>query len=210
MMNFLEMCFTGPNVVASGVVLFILAFWMISMIGGLGFDALDLDVDTSLDTDGLDSILGIGMVPLRWLNLGAIPLMLWLTVFGLIWWGISLGFYAWYDQDWVVDRWDAALSIGRNVLLALVPTKLLTQPLIGLFSDKSTNTTEELVGRAEITKMEITTKQGQVNVTSDGAVLVLDARTTDGHIATGQRVVVTAYDSSRRLFIVEPTTSDEE
>lgn len=210
MSNFLEMCFTGPNVVASGVVLFILAFWVISMIGGFGFDALDLDVDGALDADGMDSILGIGMIPLRWLNLGAVPLMLWLTVFGLCWWAISLGFYAWYDQGWVEDRWDAALSIGRNVLLAMVPTKLMTQPLIGLFSDESTNPPAELIGRVGVSKLEITAEQGQINVSSNGAGLVLDARTEDGHIATGQRVVIMDYDRSRRIYIVELAPSTEE
>ena len=211
MLDFLELCFTGPNVVVSGLVLFILAFWLIAMIGGFGLDTLDLDVDIDVDVDGIDSILGIGMVPLRWLNVGAVPLMLWLTIFGLIWWGISLGFYVWYDegQGWIDNRWDSTQAVFRNLAIALIPTKLLTQPLIGVFTDDSTNTPEELVGRVGIAKLETTAEQGQISLTLDGVGLVLDIRTESDPIAAGTRVVIQSYDPARRVFIVETSEPEE-
>ena len=52
MLDFLELCFTDSNVVVSGLVMFILAFWLISMIGGFGLDTLDVDVD--VDVDGVE------------------------------------------------------------------------------------------------------------------------------------------------------------
>ena len=218
MMDFLQLCFTGPNVVVSGLVMFILAFWLISMIGGFGLDTLDLDMD--VDVDGVDSILGIGMVPLRWLNVGAVPLMLWLTIFGLTWWGISLGLYAWFDnpnwgnpdgnQGWLDDSWGyTTLALLRNLAIALIPTKLLTQPLVGVFTDESTNTPEELVGRVGIAKLETTPDQGQISLTLDGVGLVLDIRTEEDQIAAGTRVVIRSYDSVRRVFIVEISEPEE-
>ena len=208
MLNFLELCFTGPNVVVSGVVMFILSFWLISMIGGFGLDALDLDVD-GIDVDGVDSILGIGMIPLRWINFGSVPLMLWMTIFGLTWWGISLGFFSWYDKYWIDSRWDCAQAIFRNLLLAMIPTKFLTQPLVGLFKDDSTNPPQEQVGRVGITKLETTPDQGQMSLTTDGVGLVLDIRTEDGVIAVGTRVVITSYDPARRAFVVEAAEAEE-
>ena len=216
MMDFLQLCFTGPNVVVSGLVMFILAFWLISMIGGFGLDTLDLD----MDVDGVDSILGIGMVPLRWLNVGAVPLMLWLTIFGLTWWGISLGLYAWFDnpnwgspdgnQGWLEDSWGyTTLALFRNLAIALIPTKLLTQPLVGVFTDESTNPPEELVGRVGIAKLETTPDQGQISLTIDGVGLVLDIRTEEDQIAAGTRVVILRYDSARRVFIVEISEPEE-
>lgn len=211
MLDFLELCFTGPNVVVSGLVLFVLAFWLIAMIGGFGLDTLDLDVDMDIDVDGVDSILGVGMVPLRWLNVGAVPLMLWLTIFGLLWWGISLGFYVWYDegQGWIDNRWDCAQALGRNLAIALIPTKLLTQPLVGVFTDDSTNTPEELVGRVGIAKLETTPDQGQISLTLGGVGLVLDIRTTGDQIDAGTRVVIRSYDPARRVFIVEVSEPQE-
>ncbi len=219
MLDFLELCFTDSNVVVSGLVIFILAFWLISMIGGFGLDTLDVDMDVDVDVDGVDSILGIGMIPLRWLNVGAVPLMLWLTIFGLTWWAISLGFYVWFDnpnwgnpaedQGWIITRWDCTWALSRNLAIALIPTKLFTQPLIGVFTDESTNTPEELLGRVGIAKLETTPDQGQISLTLDGVGLVLDIRTEEDQIAAGTRVVIRSYDSARRVFIVEISEPDD-
>ena len=68
-----EYLFTGEMTFASGAVMFVVAYWAISVCTGLGLDALDFDLDFDTDTDvgGFDGFLGIGLVPLRWLNLGS-------------------------------------------------------------------------------------------------------------------------------------------
>ncbi|MEC7565994.1 MAG: hypothetical protein VX738_09960, partial [Planctomycetota bacterium] len=60
-----EYLFTGEMTFASGAVIFVVMYWVISLLTGLGLDALDFDLDFDADTDvgGFDGFLGIGLVP---------------------------------------------------------------------------------------------------------------------------------------------------
>ena len=57
--------FSAPLMVSTGLMLFVIAYWLISILTGLGLDAIDfdLDFDTNADVGGVDGFMGIGLLP---------------------------------------------------------------------------------------------------------------------------------------------------
>ena len=123
MIEFFETCFSGPNLPASLLFSLCLLYWLTVTFGAVGLEAFDLDVDFEAD---VDSFLSIGMVTLDLLNIGRLPLMVWLTTFSFCWWLISFG---WDRPENHESLWYGLQIALRNVVLALIGTKILTQPL---------------------------------------------------------------------------------
>lgn len=95
MTELLRAAVAPPNLVATGLLVFVLLYWL-TVIGGLmPLDALDVDVTTAADADfNLDTHVGPhlhhGEAGVDWLNnalaffnLGRVPLMVFLSVVAL-------------------------------------------------------------------------------------------------------------------------------
>ena len=87
--QFIEGCFAWPSLPATILLLLICGYWCLVMLGALDMDVLDFDLDFDLEADVETSILQVGFIPLKWLNLGSVPTMLWLSVFALSGWMAS-------------------------------------------------------------------------------------------------------------------------
>ena len=61
------------------VVAVLLLYWALVALGTVELDFLDWNFELSVDADG--GLLDVGLVPLRFLNLGTIPVMIWFTIF---------------------------------------------------------------------------------------------------------------------------------
>ncbi len=158
-----------------------------------------------------DTLGSFVLTPTKWLNLRSVPLLLWLGVFTLTWWTTSV---AWWM---VVDEWlfkapgtlTTALLVVRNIACALPLTKLLTQPMVKLFSDTSSLDSKSLIGEeAEICSFDATPENGQAKYKTGAAPLLLNVRTDGPHLIKGTRVWITHYDPNRRIYLVSPTTTD--
>jgi len=67
---------------------------------------------------------------------------------------------------------------------------------------------KSLIGQeAEISSYDASPENGQVKFKTNGAPLLLNVRTDGPHLAKGTRVWITHYDSTKRLYIVSPTTT---
>ena len=67
----------------------VVLFWVFSLLGAIGVDALDVDIDADADADGG----GLGDLPaamLRLVNAGSVPLTVVLSVLVLAMWMTSL------------------------------------------------------------------------------------------------------------------------
>ena len=97
MEQFIESCFSWPSWPATLLVVATCGYWLLVMFGALDLDFLDIDVDLDVDADidadldmdvdvdvGDSSILQLGFVPLKWLNIGSVPTMLWGSIFALM------------------------------------------------------------------------------------------------------------------------------
>lgn len=203
--EFLDLAFQWPIVPATVLVLFVVLYWLLVILGALDIDVLDLDFDFDADAD---SVLGLGWVGLRFLNLGEVPLMLWGSLFGISWWTFALVVEAGMPQgEWMPIVW----AIARDVGVALVVTKLLTQPLRGRFEHKEPNTPAEMIGRTcVVTTSEVTLTFGHAECTTEGAPLMLTVRVREGALQKGDIVVIDEYDAENGWYYVSKEIEESE
>lgn len=205
-LNFLSPCFTGSVLPASLLLTLVCIYWFLVVLGAVGLDSFDLDLDLDADAD-VSSILGLGAVGFRFLNLGMVPIMVWLSAFALSLWIVSMLFQLLGVHEDLSGWWQTSLVVGGNGLISLIPTKIFTQPLRGKFDAVPPNPDKDMIGRTGVVTTTVTATNGQVEIEAEGAPLVLHSRSREEEIAKGDRIVIVDYDSETRIFEVEKYSS---
>ena len=85
MITFVETCFSAPVIPATVLLMFTMMYWMVVIVGAAGLDLIEVDLDIDGHSD-IESAFSVGLVGLRFLNLGRVPLMVWITILALTWW----------------------------------------------------------------------------------------------------------------------------
>lgn len=188
-----------PTLPATVLVVICVLYWLCVIIGVLDLDLLDFDLDLEVGT-GNPSVLDFGFIGLKFLNLGEVPVMLWMSIFALSMWMLSINFDADAAIDSVMDYLPLFL---RNLGISLVVTKLVTQPFKGYFQFTPPNQIETLLGKScYVTSSSVTEKFGQAELQTDGAPLKLHIRSEDESIQKGDLVRLTDYDTEKQVFYV--------
>ncbi|HUG89726.1 MAG TPA: hypothetical protein VML55_02770 [Planctomycetaceae bacterium] len=202
MQEFIDACFRGPTLPASILLIVACVYWVFALLGALDLDLFDLDLDVDVDADAPGhSPADIGFVALRFLNLGRVPLMIWASVFALAFWSASMLIDA---TRTYAGGGEIALAIARNLGLALVAAKLLTQPLRGKFDVHEPNPAEDLIGRTcVITTTEATDRFGWAQLETGASPLALSVRATDGNLSKGDVAEICGYDAEQRIYLVK-------
>lgn len=227
-MDFLHSLITGPVLPATVLVAVMVCWSMLGILGALDLELpagdvdMDLDVDLDLDLDvevsgqggGADASAtdGFGLLFLRWLNIHEIPLLVWLGIFAITWWTVSIVLWLFLDSALVPGPgWLASsVLVVKNLLISLPLTKLFTGPMRGWFRHEKIGARSLLGQECEISSLEASPESGQVKFKTDGAPLLLNVRTDGPHLARGTRVWITHYDARRRVYIVSPTGTKSE
>lgn len=204
MEQFLESIFAWPTLPATVLLLLITGYWLLVMVGAVDLDFVDLDLHTDVDIDvdvAHGSILDIGFVPLRLLNLGYVPLMLWFTVFGVAFWVTTRlidGGAVYHDVPSI------AQAVFRNVGLAVLATKILTQPLRGKFNPVEPNRARDLIGKScIITTSEVTDRYGEAQITTNSAPITLSVRSLGDVLGRGDEAEIVDFASDENLYYVK-------
>lgn len=194
---YLEQCFTMPVLPATLFLLLIVAYGLLVLLGALDFDLIDFDIDVDADAD-LDAVTSAGFVALKFLNIGEVPMMIWLCVYSLVWWGVSQGLWLMMDRTSVDPN--TTLLLVRNVAAALIVTKFATNPLANVFAKPVKFRPEDLVGReCEITTFEATTDFGQAKCQTEAAPLILDVKMSEGVLPKGATAEIIDYDPDSKI-----------
>ncbi|MBP87776.1 MAG: hypothetical protein CMJ64_13815 [Planctomycetaceae bacterium] len=139
----------------------VLLYWIVAIVGGLGLDFgdFDLDLDVDFETDSIfHEVMSAGALSLRFLNLGNVPINIWISVFALSFWTFAML----WSPTGEVSVWMLVTVVARNAVLGLIPTKILTQPLVGRFETVEVEDSEALIGRVgTVATAEVTPKGGQ-------------------------------------------------
>jgi hypothetical protein len=204
----------GP-VLPATILLGILLIWGMMTIGlGVG---IDLDSHAhgtweNLEHLAWDGLTSITLVPMRWLNLRDVPLIVWLSIFSIVWWSVSFALWLGFDRDWLGDsNWFlSAVLVGRNFLISLPLTKLCTQPLRGWINTPPMHSKSLIGQEAEISSYEATSEGGQAKYKTGAAPLLLNVKTDGPHLSKGTRVWITHYDPNRKIYIVSATTTSSQ
>lgn len=198
--EFLSAYFSWPILPASVLLVCVCAYWIFVIAGVLDLDLFDFDLDMDLDADA-DSTLGVGFIGLRFFNLGSVPLMIWLSIFALVLWLISVGF-----GSPAADTAKAAMAVAvaRNFGIALILTKFLTAPLVGRFDVKEPNRPEDLMGRTcTVITSSVTAEFGRARVDTEAAPLLLNVRMNEESLKQGEQAQIVAFDPETHLYVIE-------
>lgn len=207
---FVEGCFSWPSYPATLFLLLVGAYWVLVMIGALDLEFLDLgfldfDLDADIDTDV--SVLQVGFLPLKWLNLGSVPTMLWVSVFAIAGWMTSRLFNSPAPHpsfDWLAD----GQAILRDTGIAIFITKCVTQPLRGRFDPVEPNQALDLIGTTcTVTTSEVTASFGEAEYTTNGAPLKLTVRAVEQSLAKGDAALIVDFDPNQNLYLVKHADS---
>jgi hypothetical protein len=182
----------------------VVVFWLLKILTGADLDSADAD----LDMDGADGETGdLSTDLLRVVNAGALPLTIVLSVLILAWWMASmlLNYYLNPDHLW---SWNVGLFVA-SLLLSVVATKLITQPLVPLMRGlKAAEDTAPVIGETGIVRsIELDSSYGQVEVRRlHGAPAILNSRLApDSEPAPrGTLVTIVSYDTVAGVYLARP------
>ncbi|MCA9075098.1 MAG: NfeD family protein [Planctomycetaceae bacterium] len=213
MVEFLYDCFQGPALVASTLVCCVMAYWAMVTLGAVDLDTFDIDLDFDLDADidgpdvqvdgGHHSPLSVGMVGLKFFNLGEVPLMVWMTCFAICTWALTMLFDRGMSN---ADTIEGLKALARNGGIALFLAKFMTQPLKGFFVTPEINKSENLLGQTCIvTTSEVNSKHGQASYATEASPLVINVRTEDDQFVAqkGETVRIVDFEPERNTFIIQ-------
>lgn len=199
MTELLHAALNWPTLPATVLVAICVLYWLFVIIGVLDFDLLDFDLDFEVGGNG-PSILDFGFIGLKFLNLGEVPVMVWMSIFSLSMWMLSINFDSGVEIQSAMDYLPLFL---RNLGISLVVTKLITQPFKGYFQFTPPNQIETLLGKScYVTSSSVTEKFGQAELETEGAPLKLHIRSEDETIQKGDLVRLTDYNQETQAFYV--------
>lgn len=214
--EYLQLCFSGANLPASALLVLVMFYWLMLILAGLDLDFLDIDLDVDgdadldMDMDGVDAdghladTLGLGLVVLRFLNIGRVPIMVWVSIFAIAYWLLSVILDRFLDNpDHRIELLYAAQYGVRNFAIAVVLTKIFTQPLRGKFDPSEPNKVEDMIGtECVVTTTEVNKSFGQARYETEAAPLLLNVRTREKPLAKGDLAVIVDHDAEENVYFV--------
>ncbi|MBC8353039.1 MAG: NfeD family protein [Planctomycetes bacterium] len=201
----------SPTVMPATILLLVVAlYWFVAVVGGLGLDLLDFDFDFDGDFDAdstFDTVMSAGAITLRFLNIGELPINIWGSVFAIAYWTISM---LWQSPEETTAVLAIITIVVRNGAVALLPTKLLTQPLRGRFEPVEAEQAEDLIDRVgTVTTAEVTPRGGQARFTGAASPLLLNVRSAQTVLAKDEQVRIVDYDPTAHIYTVERLNQKE-
>ena len=200
---------------------FVVLFWLLSLLGAVDLDTIDIDLDTEVNADldvdvnGSDGAAdGFFGSLLRFVNAQDVPVMVIVSLLTLCMWGIGI-----LSNFYLNPNDSGLLALGFlfvNFILSLLLVKAITEPLRpfmrAIKNDQEHQ--EPLVGLSGFVKSRtLDSGFGQVEVPRDkGAPALLNAILPEGRepLVKGDRILVIDFDKDQDKFVVHPAVSSQE
>lgn len=207
--GFLQVCFTGACLPASLLLALAMLYWLLAIVAGLDLELFDFDLDIDGQPD-LESSLSVGLVVLRFLNLGRVPLVVWGSAFAIAYWLVTLLLDRLADDTASRTELFYVLQyVVRNLVLGVLLTKIVTQPLRDKFEPVEPNRAEDLIGReCRITTSEVTQTFGQAQIPTEAAPLILNVRVKETPLARGAPAVIVDFDPDQNVYFIEQAQAE--
>ncbi|MGJ8677599.1 MAG: hypothetical protein ACSHX0_08785 [Akkermansiaceae bacterium] len=179
-------------------------YWIVCILGVVGVDAFDIDLDVDTDTGGDSSFPNPISAMLRFVNAADVPMMVVCSLLAVYLWMLSmLGNY--YLNAGQVE-WRAIGIFVASFILAVLLVKFTTAPLVPLFKKLEQHEIAEpaVGGTAVVISREVDGKYGQCEQQRvGGAPAILTCKTSEETpIPRGSEVAVVAYDKEKGVYSV--------
>lgn len=203
MIEFLQECFSVVNLPATILLMLVLGYWLLSLVGFIGIDAFDFDVDVGGEAMHPDSVLKGAA---KFFYVGELPVAVIGSFFALFWWVASMLSNHYLNPQQSV--WLMAVWLAPNIFVSLIATKLISNPLAKLFEtgDRAI-TRDDFFGKVgRVTTMAVTPQTGQMEIEQDGPPVLLNVRSKAGaKLGKGDLAKIIGYNQQNDTFLVELT-----
>lgn len=188
-------------------------FWLMTLIGAVSIDSLDMDIDADADLDGDFGDFSAAM--LRVVNAGLIPVTVVISLLILLMWVgvLTLNFYLNPGHSMLL----ALAFVVAAFILGVIATKVITQPLVPFMRRlKEAENAAPVIGEMGIVRsIELDSTYGQVEVQRpDGAPAILNARLGPDSLPVprGTEVAIVSMDEKTGVYLARalPSTSSLE
>jgi len=179
-----------------------IVFWLFTLLGAVGMDSLDVNLDADTDVDA-----NLGDIPgamLRVVNVGMIPVTVVLSILILLMWisVMVLNFYLNPGHSWLV----ALGFLAAAFIIGVIGTKLITQPLVPFMRRlKEAENAAPVIGEVGVVRsIEMDSTYGQVEVQRpDGAPAILNAKLgIDAQpVPRGTEVAIISMDEKTGVYL---------
>lgn len=202
MQEFLHISLSFPTVIFTVLLGFAVLFSLLSVIGGVGADFLDLDFDVSgVDEAGL-SLFQV----LSSFGVGKVPMSIFAAAYVFCGWALSYLAVTLFS-DLVAAHIVVSFGILIAVTLVALPVSgLLLAPLTALLeSDSGATTGEGLVGEVcTISSGRVDEGLGRARCYVDKTELILSVRCThENDLTRGKEALIIDYDEAENTYLVE-------
>jgi hypothetical protein len=184
----------------------VVCYWLLVILGAMDFETDlpddlgdgDIDQGHGLNTGGAWLTAG------RFFGFSQVPIVVWLSFLILFMWFFSLVL----NQKWnpTTSTLQAFILLLPNLAISTIATKLVTIPVAKLFKAMADADTEaeEVVGRTgTICSIEADETYGQLEITANGAPLLINVRTRSGSFPKGNQAQITAAGPDNAFYFIE-------
>ncbi|MBI0427201.1 hypothetical protein [Psychrobacter sp. NG27] len=197
-----------PTIVFTGLVMFVALYWMVSLLGMVDMDAVDIG-DASGEGADLTSSGFVSGLLLKF-GLYGVPLIVILSLISLIGWLLSYFYTSFLHQNF--DSGILYYLFGTGALIfVLVISMWLTGIIISPIRNKIAkiprrNAASNIGKIAVVRTLSVTDKHGEVELNDGGAGLILKIRSdiNDGSLKQGDRVMLVEYLEAANTYRVTP------
>ena len=190
-MEFFNEITSAANIIPTVLVGVVLLYWIMIIVGFIGMDAIDVDLDAGVGVDG-DMDFEVGGPGLfasltHFLNMQDVPVVIVGSFFIIFWWIVTVSVNHLINPDQGVLI--SAVILLPCVAASLFLTRLATMPLAKGFKnyDEFQDTRERLIGSITVvTSSAVTTKSGRVELATDGAEITMNA---DRSLFVGEKLL---------------------
>ncbi|SDK73651.1 hypothetical protein SAMN05421823_103417 [Catalinimonas alkaloidigena] len=208
MKELVDASFSSVNIIPTFLLLFVIGYWLVTLIGMVDLDSIDIDVDVDVDADadvdvdGGSSLMWLNHV-LAFFNLGKVPLMVFLTFLALpLWAGSVLANHYVSNTSFAVS-----LIFLLPVLIAsLFIAKFLTWPFVKVFEHMDEEEDTTVIGKICRTLGTIDHQHGgQAVVEGKSSPIKLFVRTPEGKVVPkGETALVIEYQPDKKYYLIDP------
>lgn len=208
MKELFELTFLAVNIVPTGLLVFVIFYWLLVMLGALDISTFDFDVDIEADVGG--DIDGASEVSVSWINnilvffnIDKVPFMVFVTFLAMPMWLLSIVVNDFFGNASLLL---SLILLIPNFIVSILIAKPLTLPFVKVFAgleDKGRSVNDLLGATGKVVLSASHNNMGQAEVSVDGASLLLNIKTNKGEVMRGDQVLVINYINQSNYYIVE-------
>ena len=215
MKELFEATFSVVNIIPTIFLMFVVAYWLLVILGALDISSFDFDVDidadVDIDFDADAEAAATGEISVSWFNnvlsffnIDKVPLMIFLTFWIIPMWLISIMTNHTFGNHYFLL---SLVFLIPNLIVSLFIAKPITVPFIKIFKylDEDTESSQVLLGAVGTVIVGANdSKMGQGDVNIKGSNYRLNIKTKRGDIKRGEKMLVVNYIKELKHYIVEP------